>query len=79
MYFADPYKSIQQTRNENTNGLIRQFLPKSTSFEYIAVAQIQAIEDNLNNRPRKSLGWHTPNEVMAEFLTVAPASWSCLF
>ena len=79
MYFADPYKSIQQTRNENTNGLIRQFLPKSTSFEYIAVAQIQAIEDNLNNRPRKSLGWHTPNEVMAGFLTVAAASWSYLF
>ena len=73
-YFADPYKSIQRAKNENTNGLIRQFLPKSSSFEHVTVAQIREIEDNLNNRPRKSLGWCTPNEIMAGYLTVALAS-----
>lgn len=45
-YFADPYRSIQWARNENTNDLIRQFLPKSSSFKYITKAQIQAIEEN---------------------------------
>ena len=73
-YFADPYRSNQRARNENTNGLIRQFLPKSSSFEQVTTAQIRAIENNLNHRPRKSLGWYTPSEVMASFLTVALAS-----
>lgn len=73
-YFADPYRSNQRARNENTNGLIWQFLPKSSSLEQVTTAQIRAIEDNLNHRPRKSLGWYTPSEVMAGFLTVALAS-----
>jgi IS30 family transposase len=66
-YFADSYKSNQRARNENTHGLIRQFLPKSSSFENVTEVQIRAIEDNLNNRPRKTLGWSTPSEVMAGF------------
>lgn len=73
-YFADPYKSIQRARNENTNGLIRQYLPKSSSFDSISYEQIRQIEDALNNRPRKTLGWLTPNEVMANFYTVALAA-----
>lgn len=78
-YFADPYKSIQRARNENTNGLIRyeehcSVKPKSSSFDDLSHEQIQQIEDALNNRPRKSLGWLTPNEVMASFYTVALAS-----
>ena len=73
-YFADPYKSIQRARNENTNGLIRQYVPKSSSFDGLSHEQIQQIEDALNNRPRKSLGWLTPNEVMASFYTVALAA-----
>ena len=72
--FADPYKSIQRARNENINGLIRQYVPKSSSFDGLSHEQIQQIEDALNNRPRKSLGWFTPNEVMAGFYTVALAA-----
>lgn len=73
-YFADAYRSNQRARNENTNGLIRQYLPKSSSFEHVTQAQIQDIEDTLNHRPRKSLGWQTPSEVMAGFFTVALAA-----
>ena len=73
-YFADPYKSIQRARNENTNGLIRQYLPKSSSFDDVSNEQIKQIEFALNHRPRKTLGWYTPSEVMAGFYTVALAA-----
>lgn len=73
-YFADPYKSIQRARNENTNGLIRQYLPKSSSFDDVSNEQIEQIEFALNYRPRKTLGWYTPSEVMAGFYTVALAA-----
>ena len=49
--------------NEYINGLIRQYIPKGTSFENITPEYIQMIEDKLNNRPRKSLNWKTPDEV----------------
>ena len=52
-YFADPYKSIQRARNENTNDLIRQYLPKSSSFDDVSNEQIEQIEFALNHRPRK--------------------------
>lgn len=79
-YFADPYKSIQRTRNENTNGLIHHeencpAKPKSSSFDGLSHEQIKQIEDALNNRPRKFLDWLTPNEVMASFYTVALSAW----
>ena len=67
-YFADPYKSIQRARNENTNGLTRQYLPKSSSFDEVSNEQIEQIEFALNHRPRKTLGWYTPSEVMAGFI-----------
>ena len=73
-YFADPYSSNQRARNENTNGLIRQYLPKSTSFDHVLDEDIEQIESALNNRPRKSLGWFTPSEIMASFYTVALAA-----
>ena len=73
-YFADAYHSNQRARSENTNGLIRQYLPKSSSFEHVTQEQVQTIQDALNNRPRKSLGWRTPSEVMANFYTVALAA-----
>ena len=62
VYFADPYSSWQRGTNENTNGLIRRFLPKGTNFKNISEKHIQQIEDYLNNRPRKVLGFLTPNE-----------------
>ncbi len=62
-YFCHPYSSWERGLNEYTNGLIRQYIPKGTSFENITKKEIKMIEDKLNNRPRKSLGWRTPNEV----------------
>ena len=62
-YFANPYDSWERGLNEYTNGLIRQYIPKGTSFENITPEYIKMIEDKLNNRPRKSLNWKTPNEV----------------
>ena len=66
VFFADPYCSNQRARNENTNGLIRQYLKKSMRLDNINDEQIAFIENRLNNRPRKSLGYKTPNEVMAQ-------------
>ena len=62
-YFCHPYSSWERGLNEYTNGLIRQYIPKGTSFENITAEYIKMIEDKLNNRPRKSLNWKTPNEV----------------
>jgi len=62
-YFAHPYHSWERGLNENTNGLIRQYLPKGTSFDALADKDIQRIMDKLNNRPRKCLGIKTPNQV----------------
>ena len=49
--------------NENTNGLIRQYFPKKTEFDKITDEDIKIVEEKLNNRPRKTLGYQTPNEV----------------
>jgi IS30 family transposase len=65
-YFCDPYSSWQRGLNENINGLIRQYIPKGSSFENITKKQIRQIENRLNHRPRKSLGWKTPYEVFHE-------------
>ncbi len=62
-YFCHPYSSWERGLNEYTNGLIRQYIPKGTSFENITPEYITMIEDRLNNRPRKALNWKTPNEV----------------
>jgi len=62
VYFAHPYSSWERGLNENTNGLIRQYIKKGSSFEGISNERIKFIEDRLNNRPRKSLGYMTPNE-----------------
>ena len=65
-YFCDPYSSWQRGLNENINGLIRQYIPKGSSFENISKTRIKEIENKLNHRPRKSLGWKTPYEVFHE-------------
>lgn len=62
-FFAHPYHSWERGLNENTNGLIRQYFPKAMSFETLTDEQIQFVMDRLNNRPRKTLGFKTPNEV----------------
>lgn len=63
IYFATPYSSYQRGTNENTNGLIRRFLPKKMSFENITQERMNLIEEELNNRPRKKLGFHSPIDV----------------
>ncbi len=63
IYFAAPYSSYQRGTNENTNGLIRRYLPKGTSFRDITQEKLDWIVNELNNRPRKILGYRTPNEV----------------
>jgi IS30 family transposase len=69
VYFADPYSPWQRGSNENTNGLLREYLPKGTDLSVYTAAQIQAIEDELNDRPRKRLGYRTPAEELARLLT----------
>lgn len=63
-YFADPGCPRQRARNELTNGLIRQYLPKRKSMDQLTRRQIKRIQDKLNHRPRKSLGYKTPHEVL---------------
>lgn len=70
VYFAHPYRSSERGRNENTNGLIRRFLPKGTDFKTISDDDILMIESMLNNRPRKRLGWLTPAEYYAANVAV---------
>jgi IS30 family transposase len=59
-YFAEPYSAWQRGCNENFNGLLRQHFPKGCDLGTFTEAQIQAIEDQLNQRPRKRLGFRTP-------------------
>lgn len=66
IYFANPQASYQRGLNENTNGLIRQYLAKGIDFRTVTKEQIAFIQNAINNRPRKALGYRTPTEVMAE-------------
>ena len=64
VYFADPYASWQRGTNENTNGLIRQYLPKGRDLSHLSGPEISKIENRLNHRPRRCLNYRTPHEVM---------------
>jgi transposase, IS30 family len=66
IFFCDAYEPSQRGTNENTNGLIRQYLPKGTDLSVYSAAQLKTIEDALNNRPRKILGYLTPAEVFSK-------------
>nr|CBA09949.1 transposase, IS30 family [Neisseria meningitidis alpha275] len=60
-YFCRPYHSWEKGLNENTNGLIRQYFPKQTDFRNISDREIRRVQDELNHRPRKTLGYETPS------------------
>ena len=64
VYFADPHSPWQRPTNENTNGLIREYFPKGTSFTDVTDAQVQAVQDQLNRRPREVLNGQTPTEIL---------------
>ena len=67
-YFADPYSSWQRGTNENTNGLIRRYLPKGTKLVEIDQSELDAIIKEINSKPRKCLGFRTPQEAFGEEL-----------
>ena len=71
IYFAKPYSAWQRGTNENTNGLVRQFFPKGTDLASISEHRFTKVQQLLNDRPRKRLGYRTPNEVLASRLKVA--------
>src|SRR3990172_879433 len=64
VFFAHPFSSWERGTNENTNGLIRRYLPKKTDFNKVKESELKIIQDKLNNRPRKILGFYTPNEMI---------------
>jgi IS30 family transposase len=68
VYFCDPKSPWQRGSNENTNGLLRQYLPKSLDFRTLSQADFDAIADQLNGRPRQTLGFKTPSQALAEVL-----------
>ena len=76
-YFCKPYHSWERGANENTNGLIRQYIPKGTDFSEVTNKQIKRIENILNNRPRKRLGYLTPNEKFKQIINQNSVAFAC--
>jgi len=68
VFFCDPKSPWQRGTNENTNGLLRQYLPRRVDFRTLTQADLDAIADELNGRPRQTLGFRTPSEALAEVL-----------
>jgi IS30 family transposase len=68
VYFAHPSSPWERGTNENTNALLRQYFPKGTDLSEFTRAQLKKVQDELNDRPRKTLGWYTPHEKFRELL-----------
>ena len=76
-YFADPYSSWQRGTNEHHNGRLRRYFPKGTDFTQISEAELQAAVTEINNQPRKCLGWFTPAEAFNEHLQSEQTNQCC--
>lgn len=72
VYFCDPHSPWQRGSNENMNGLVRQYLPKGTDLSGYSQEQLDAIADEINNRPRKGFGVRSPLAVYTELLLNSP-------
>ena len=68
VYFCDPHAPWQRGSNENTNGLLRQYFPKGTDFATVSESDLDAVADELNDRPPKRLGFYKPIEKIADLL-----------
>jgi len=69
IYFCDPAKPWQRGSNENTNGLLRQYFPKGTDLSVHGFDHLEFVADQMNRRPRKTLGWLKPREALAQLLS----------
>lgn len=76
VYFAHPHSPWERGTNENTNMLIRDFFPKGTDFNQVPSGKLKRVQDLLNNRPRKTLNWATPNEVFNHYILQGKAGIS---
>ncbi len=72
VYFCDPHSPWQRGSNDNMNGLVRQYLPKGTNLSIYSQQQLDAVADEINDRPRKGLGVRSPLAVYRELLINNP-------